>query len=122
LFERRKSVKAFLSSGWTVCSWTTPRKYPNFGVAEIERLISRYPSQRMMALRALVSASTTCSKNCESSNPRRDFSALPEGENGFLIQTGKLRPAVADARTTDISMAFGSGKDESHNISQRILI
>jgi hypothetical protein len=34
---------------------------------------------------------------------------LPEGENGFLVQTGKLRAAVADAHTTDVSMAFGSG-------------
>ena len=75
-------------------------KVPESGVAEIERLISRYPSQRASALRARVRL--LAHKAGETANLAildDIVAALPEGEKGFLAQTGKLRADVHEIAT-----------------------
>jgi hypothetical protein len=68
---------------------------PEAGNAEIERLISSYPSQRMEALRAraiLLAREAGAQQNLA----RLDeiVAILPEGDKGFLTQTSQLREMV----------------------------
>jgi hypothetical protein len=73
---------------------------PESGRAEIERLISSYPSQRMMALRAGVRLlARQASKTPNSAILDEIVAALPEGGKGFLTQTGKLRTDVHEIAT-----------------------
>jgi hypothetical protein len=75
-------------------------KVPESGVAEIERLISSYPSQRMMALRARVRLlAHQAGKTVNLAILDEILAPLPEGERGFLAQTGKLRAAVHEIAT-----------------------
>ena len=75
-------------------------KVPESGVAEIERLISRYPSQRMTALRARVRLlARRAEKTANLAFLDDIIAALPEGGKGFLAQTGKLRAAVHEIAT-----------------------
>jgi AAA domain len=75
-------------------------KAPESGVAEIERLISSYPSQRMMALRSRVRLlARQAGKTVNLAILDEILAPLPEGEKGFLAQTGKLRAAVHEIAT-----------------------
>jgi len=75
-------------------------KLPECGVAEIERLISRYPSQRATALCARVRLlARQAGKTANLGILDEILAALPEGEKGFLAQTGKLRATVHDIAT-----------------------
>jgi hypothetical protein len=75
-------------------------KAPESGVAEIERLISNYPSQRVMALRARVRLlARQAGKTADLVILDEIVAALPEGKKGFLAQTTQLRTAVHDVVT-----------------------
>jgi hypothetical protein len=75
-------------------------KVPESGLAEIERLISSYPSQRMMALRARVRLlARQAGKTSNLGILEEMVSALPKGEKGFLAQTGQLSAAVHEIAT-----------------------
>src|SRR5208282_1211787 len=75
-------------------------KEPESALAEIERLISSYPSQRMMALRARVRLLARRAGKTENLAILDEILApLPEGEKGYLAQTGKLRAAVHEIAT-----------------------
>jgi hypothetical protein len=68
---------------------------PEAGNAEIERLISGYPSQRMEALRARV-ALLAREAGTQRDLARLDaiIASLPEGDKGFLAQTSQVRQMV----------------------------
>jgi hypothetical protein len=69
-------------------------KVPESGVTEIVR-ISSYASQRMMALRAKVRlAARESGKITNLALLDQIVAALPEGEKGFMAQTGQLRAGV----------------------------
>jgi hypothetical protein len=75
-------------------------KVPESGLPEIERLISSYPSQRMMALRARVRLlARQAGKTANLGILDEMVSALPKGEKGFLAQTGQLCAAVQELAT-----------------------
>jgi hypothetical protein len=72
-------------------------KAPESSVAEIERLISNYPSQRVMALRARVRLlARQAGKTADLVILDEIVAALPEGKKGFLAQTNQLRAAVRE--------------------------
>ena len=57
---------------------------------QIERLISSYPSQRMMALRARVRLlARQAGKTANLAILDEIVAALPKGEKGFLAKTGQ---------------------------------
>jgi hypothetical protein len=75
-------------------------KAPESGAAEIERLISHYPSQRVMALRARVRLlARQAGKTADLIILDEIVAALPEGKKGFLAQTSQLRAAVHEIVT-----------------------
>jgi hypothetical protein len=75
-------------------------KAPESGSAEIERLISHYPSQRVMALRARVRLLARQAGKTEDLIFLDEIvAALPEGKKGFLAQTSQLRAAVHEIVT-----------------------
>ncbi len=75
--------------------------FPEKGIKEIERLIYSYPSQRRAALRAELPArtiwiarQTTTLDNL--TELEKAVAQLPEGKEGFLNQTSRLRAMVAE--------------------------
>src|SRR5271165_60098 len=75
-------------------------KAPEAGVAEIERLISNYPSQRAMALRARARLlARQAGMTADLVTLDEILAALPEGKKGFLAQTSQLRGAVHEIVT-----------------------
>jgi hypothetical protein len=75
-------------------------KVPESGVAEIERLISSYPSQWIMALCARVRLlARQAGKTANLGILDEIVAALPKGEKGFLAQIGQLCAAVHDVAT-----------------------
>jgi hypothetical protein len=75
------------------------------GVAEIERLISHYPSQRVMALRARVRLlARQAGMAADLVILDEILAALPEGKRGFLAQTSQLRAAVHEIVTLQIRL------------------
>jgi hypothetical protein len=70
---------------------------PDGGKAEIERLISSYPSQRMQALRARTTLIARAA-GAESDLARIDavVASLPEGDKNFLRQTPDVRKMVGE--------------------------
>jgi hypothetical protein len=76
---------------------------PDHGIAEIERLIDSYPSQRMAALRARVRLLAWESARIPDLAKLNVLMAqLPEGERGFLSQTPRVREMVREI--TDLQM------------------
>lgn len=69
-------------------------KDPASANREIERLIDTYPSQRLQALRARATLLARRVANAHLSRLDETLAALPEGEEGFLAQTRRLRDLV----------------------------
>ena len=70
---------------------------PIAALAEIERLIDHYPSQRMSALRAKTRLiARTSAQEIHLSRLDAYMAQLPEGDHDFLAQTSKVRAMVGD--------------------------
>ena len=68
---------------------------PEAGKAEIERLISSYPSQRMQALRArIILLAREAGAQQDLARLDAIVASLPEGDTGFLAQSSQLREMV----------------------------
>jgi len=69
---------------------------PSLGDAEIERLITSYPSQRTEALKARTTVIAHEAAAIGLSGLDAAIAKLPEGDSGFLAQTLRVREMVAD--------------------------
>jgi AAA ATPase domain len=85
---------------------------PEAGNAEIERLISSYPSQRMQALRArTILLAREAGAQRDLTRLDAIVGGLPEGDRGFLAQTSQVREmvsaiAASQSRLDTIDRAF----------------
>ena len=69
---------------------------PERGGAEIARLIAKYPSQRLEALKArTILIARDAALETELSRLDQHVAGLPDGDRGFLKQTAQVREAVA---------------------------
>ena len=72
-------------------------RIPEHGIAEIERLIDSYPSQRLTALRARVRLlARESARMTDLTRLHALMAQLPEGERGFLSQTPRVREMVGE--------------------------
>ena len=81
-------------------------RIPEHGIAEIERLIDSYPSQRLTALRARVRLlARESARMTDLTKLHALMAQLPEGERGFLSQTPQVREMVREI--TEIQIQIG---------------
>ncbi len=72
---------------------------PRSGDAEIERLITSYPSQRNEALKARSAVIAREAAMCDLGKIDAITAKLPEGEKGFLNETPRVRELVEEIAT-----------------------